>query len=115
MSNAQQRDDAYCRAVDQIKEIIARYRTDVAVLRGNARLSPRILMLLLERSEGEIPPDVMSKLRLIADAVLNESEIGIAEMLDEPVSKDVKSEIRKSADSAYSALDELHAEVMQNL
>jgi hypothetical protein len=107
------RDDAYCTALEQIKQMLAMYRPDVTHLQGNAVLSPRILMLLIERSESQIPAGIFGRLRPLADAVLNSSELGIADMVGAPVSGDVRSEIQAKAQSAYEALGKLHAEVMK--
>jgi hypothetical protein len=107
------RDDAYCTALEQIKQMLAKYRPDVTHLQGNAVLSPRILMLLIERSESQIPAGIFGRLRALAEAVLNRSELGIAEMVGSPVPDDVQSQIRTEAQSAYKALGKLHAEVMK--
>ena len=48
MTDHPARDDAYCTALEQIKQMLAKYRPDVTHLQGNAVLSPRILMLLIE-------------------------------------------------------------------
>lgn len=106
------RDDAYCTALEQIKQLLAKYRPDVTHLQGNAVYSPRILMLLIERSESEIPAGVFGRLRPLAEAVLNRSELGIAMTIESPVSEDVQSRIRTQAQSAYEAIGRLHAEVM---
>ena len=106
------RDEAYSTALDQIKRMLAKYRTDVTQLRGNAILSPRILMLLIERSESHVPADILVRLRPLADAVLNRSELGISKMLGVPIADKVQSEIRTQAESAYEALAKLHDEVM---
>jgi hypothetical protein len=113
MADHPARDDAYCTALEQIKQMLAKYRPDVTHLQGNAVLSPRILMLLIERSEGQIPAGILGRLRPLAEAVLNSSELGIAEMVGAPVPDNVQSEIRTKAQSAYEALAILHAEVMK--
>ena len=107
------RDDTYCTALEQIKQMLAKYRPDVSHLQGNAVLSPQILMLLIERSESQIPADILGRLRPLAEAVLNRSELGILEMVGEQVPNEVKSEVRSQADSAYEALAYLHLEVMK--
>jgi hypothetical protein len=106
------RDDAYCTALEQIKQILAKYRTDVTQLKSNAVLSPRILTLLIERSESQIPADIYGRLCPLTEAVLNSSELGIIEMVGESVPDDVRTKIRTEAESAYVALTQLHAEVM---
>jgi hypothetical protein len=113
MPDQSARDDAYCTALEQIKQMLAKYRPDVTQLQGNAVLSPRILMLLIERSESRIPAGILGRLRPLAEAVLNRSELGIVELVGLPVPDDVRSEIRTEAQSAYEALGELHAEVMK--
>ena len=113
MADAAARDDAYCTALEQIKQILAKYRPDVTHLRGNAVLSPRILVLLIERSRVRIPSDILGRLRPLAQAVLNRSELGGAETVGVPVPDDVHSEIRKEGLSAYGDLAKLHAEVMK--
>jgi hypothetical protein len=113
MADAPTQDDAYCTALDQIKQMLAKYRPEVTHLKGNAVLSPRILMLLITRSESQIPDDILGQLRPLAEAVLNRSELGISEMVGVPVPEDVQSEIRTQAGSAYEALAKLHAEVMK--
>lgn len=107
------RDDAYCTALEQIKQMVAKYRSDVTTLQGNAVVSPRILTLLIERSESQIPADILGRLRPLAEAVLNSSELGIADLVGEPVPDEVRAQIRTEAGSAYKALAELHAEVMK--
>jgi hypothetical protein len=114
MPDQSTRDDAYCTALEQIKQMVAKYRPDVTTIQGNAVFSPRILMLLIERSEGQIPADVLGRLRPLAEAVLNRSELGIAQMVGAPVPDDVQSEIRTQAQSAYEAVGNLHAEVMKS-
>jgi hypothetical protein len=84
------RDDDYCTALEQIKQMLAKYRPDVTHLQGNAVLSPQILTLLIERSESQI-------LRPLAEAVLNRSELGISEMVGAPTTDDVRCEIRTEA------------------
>jgi len=113
MAHPRARDDDYCTALEQIKQILAKYRTDVALLKGNAILSPRILMMLIEGSESQIPADILGRLRPLAEAVLNRSELGISQMVGVPVPDDVRSEIRIEAESAYEALARLHPEVMK--
>jgi hypothetical protein len=93
--------------------MLAKYRPDVTHLQGNAVLSPRILMLLIERSESQIPAGILGRLRPMAEAVLNRSELGISEMIGAPVPDDVRCEIRTESQSAYEALAKLHAEVMK--
>jgi hypothetical protein len=107
------RDDDYCTTLEQIKQMLAKYRPDVTHLQGNAVFSPRVLMLLIDRSESQIPPGILGRLRPLAKAVLNRSELGISEMVGAPVPDDVRSEIRTEAQSAYEALAKLHAEVME--
>lgn len=115
MTSSAGRDNEYCVAVDQIKQIVARYRPDVTVLKGNAILSPRILMLLVERSEKEMPPEIMHRLRPLAEAVLNRSELGIAEMVGAEVPEDLQSKIQSAARDAYRALADLHEDVTKRL
>ncbi len=112
MAGSTGRDNEYCVAVDKIKQIVARYRPDVTVLKGPAILSPRILMLMVERSEKEIPPEIMHRLRPLAEAVLNRSELGIAEMVGAEVPEDLQSKIQSAAMDAYRALADLHDHVM---
>src|SRR5215468_1263054 len=99
MAEPPARDDDYCTALEQIKQMLAKYRTDVTHLKGNAVLSPRILMLHIERSENQIPADILGRLRPLTEAVLNRSELGISEMVGVPVRDDVRSEIRTEAES----------------
>jgi hypothetical protein len=113
MSAEPTRDDAYCTALDQIKQIVAKYRRDVTALQGNAVISPRILTLLIERSGSQIPEGILARLRPLSKAVLNSSEIGIAELVGATVPGDLKSKIQLEAQSAYEALGVLYAEVMQ--
>lgn len=113
MSNQPTRDDAYCTALEQIKQIVAKYRRDVTQLQGTAVLSPRILTLLIERSGSQIPEGILTRLRPLAAAVLNSSELGITEMVGAPLPGDVKVKIQSEAHSAYEALRLLHAEVIQ--
>jgi hypothetical protein len=61
-------------------------------------------MLLIERSESQIPAGIFGRLRSLAKAMLNRSELGIAEMVGEPVPDDLQCEIRTEAQSAYEAL-----------
>jgi len=103
----------YSTALEQIRQMLAKYRPDVTHLQGNAVLSPRILMLLIEQSESQIPAGMLGRLRPMAEAVLNRSELGISEMIGEPVPDDVRYKIRTEAQSAYEALAKLHAEVMK--
>lgn len=113
MAEPAARDDDYCTALEQIKQMLAKYRPDVTHLQDNAVLSPRILMLLIERSESHIPAGILRRLRPLAEAVRNRSELGISEMVGAPVPDDVRCEIRTEAQSAYEALAKLHAEVMK--
>jgi hypothetical protein len=46
-------------------------------------------MLLIERSESQIPAGILGRLRPMAEAVLNRSELGISEMIGAPVPDDV--------------------------
>jgi len=55
----------------------------------------------------------LERLRPMADAVLNRSELGISEMIGELVPDDVRCQIRTEAHSAYEALAKLHTEVMK--
>ena len=103
----------YSTALEQIRQMLAKYRPDVTHLQGNAVLSPRILMLLIERSESQIPAGILGRLRPMAEAVLNRSELGISDMIGAPVPDNVRCEIRTEAQSAYEALAKLHAEVMR--
>jgi hypothetical protein len=107
------RDDDYCSALEQIKQMLAKYRPDVTLLEGNAVLSPRILLLVIERSESHIPAGILGRLHPLAEAVLNRSELGISEMFGAPVPDDVRCGIRTEAQSAYEALAQLHAEEMK--
>ncbi len=111
MTNQSKRDDSYCAALEQIKQILAKYRTDMPHLRGDAVLSPRILTLVIERSESQIPPGVLHRLRPLAEAVLNTSEAGIADMVGSPPPNDVRSKTQLDAEAAYEALAKLYAEV----
>lgn len=113
MAEPSARDDDYCTALEQIKQMLAKFRPDVMHLQGNAVLSPRILMLLIVRSESQIPAEILGRLRPLAEAVLNRSELGISEMVGAPVQDDVRCKIRTEARSAYAALSTLHAEVMK--
>jgi len=103
----------YSTALEQIRQMLAKYRPDVTHLQGNVVLSPRILMLLIERSESQVPPGIFGRLRPLAEAVLNRSELSITETVGAPVSDDLRCKIRTEAQSAYEALAELHAEVMK--
>jgi hypothetical protein len=107
------RDDDYCTARDQIKQMLAKYRPDVTILQGDAGLSPRLLMTVIERSESQIPAGVLARLRPLAEAVLNRSELGIAEIHGAAIPDDVRCAIETEAQSAYEALAGLHAEVMK--
>jgi hypothetical protein len=102
----------YSIALEQIKQMLAKYRPDVTHLQGNAVLSPRILMLLIERSESQIPTGIFARLRPLAEAVLNRSELSIADTAGAPVSDDLRCKIRTEAQSAYGSLAKLHADVM---
>jgi hypothetical protein len=113
MADPRARDDDYCTALEQIKQMLAKYRPDVTHLKGNAVVSPRILMLLIERSESQIPADILGRLRPLAEVVLNRSELGISEMVGVSVPDDRRSDLRTEAESAYEALAKLHAEVMK--
>jgi hypothetical protein len=81
MAEPPARDEDYCAALEQIKQMLAKCRPDVTHLQGNAVLSPRILMILIERSESQIPAGILGRLRPLAEAVLNGSELGISEMV----------------------------------
>jgi hypothetical protein len=113
MAEPPARDDDYSTALDQIKQMLAKYRPDVTHLQGNAVLSPRMLMLLIERSQSQMPAGIFGRLRPLAEAVLNRSELGISEMVGALIPDDVRCEIRTEAQSAYEALAKLHAEVLK--
>src|SRR5215813_10731344 len=81
MAKPPARDDDYCTALEQIKQMLAKYRPDVTHLQGDAVLSPRILMLLIDRSESQIPAGILGRLRPMAEAVLHRSELGISDMI----------------------------------
>ncbi|HEY2533764.1 MAG TPA: hypothetical protein VGJ20_38550 [Xanthobacteraceae bacterium] len=81
MAEPPARDDDHCAGLEQIKQVLAKCRPDETHLQGNAVLSARILMLLIERSETQIPVGIFGRLHSLAEAVLNRSELGIGEMV----------------------------------
>ncbi len=106
-------DEGYVAACEQIREILSKYRPDATSLKTGAVLSPRILSLFIERSEAQIPANVLRRLRPLAEVVLSVSEAGIAELVGSPVSADVQSKINDEAQAAYVAMAALHAEIMR--
>jgi len=114
MPDQSTRDDAYCTALEQIKQMVAKYRPDGTTIQSNAIFSPRILMLSIERSEGQIPADIFGKLHPLAEALLNKSELGIAQMVGVPEPDDVQNEVQTQVRSVYEAIRKLHAEVMES-
>ena len=105
--------DPYCTALEQIKEMLAKYRPDITHLRQrNSVFSPRLLTLMIEGSTTQTPPGVLERLRPLAEAVLHQSEVGIADMAGFPPLEDLRSEIQARALAAYEKIQNLHAEVM---